>query len=120
MIKKILHKLADDHPDNNVFYWQGVCHDCGDKSKVTLTMIEEGFKIEGGAVYYPFCNDENTWKESETFFLKCEKCFKKDGILKNYQDCEVYQRVVGYLRPMSNWNDAKLAESENRKTFNLQ
>ena len=31
--------------------------------------------------------------------------------------CEVYSRVVGYLRPVNQWNDGKQAEFQNRKTF---
>ena len=31
--------------------------------------------------------------------------------------CEVYSRIVGYLRPIQNWNDAKVQEFKERKTF---
>jgi ribonucleoside-triphosphate reductase len=31
--------------------------------------------------------------------------------------CEVYSRVVGYLRPVDQWNDGKQAEFAIRKTF---
>jgi ribonucleoside-triphosphate reductase len=31
--------------------------------------------------------------------------------------CEVYSRIVGYLRPVSQWNDGKQAEYRIRKTF---
>jgi len=34
--------------------------------------------------------------------------------------CEVYSRVVGYLRPVSQWNDGKLAEFSDRKNFKLK
>lgn len=33
--------------------------------------------------------------------------------------CEVYSRVVGYIRPVNQWNDGKQAEYEDRKTFAL-
>lgn len=33
--------------------------------------------------------------------------------------CEVYSRVVGYLRPVQQWNDGKQAEFSNRKTFKV-
>jgi len=33
--------------------------------------------------------------------------------------CEVYSRVVGYLRPVQQWNDGKKAEFELRKTFKV-
>jgi ribonucleoside-triphosphate reductase len=32
---------------------------------------------------------------------------------------EVYSRVVGYLRPVNNWNKGKQEEFKNRKTFNI-
>ena len=36
------------------------------------------------------------------------------------QPCEVYSRVVGYLRPTSQWNDGKVAEYAERKAYNKQ
>lgn len=32
--------------------------------------------------------------------------------------CEVYSRVVGYLRPVQNWNKGKKEEFAMRKTMN--
>jgi ribonucleoside-triphosphate reductase len=31
--------------------------------------------------------------------------------------CEVYSRVVGYIRPIAQWNEGKQAEYEDRKEF---
>lgn len=31
--------------------------------------------------------------------------------------CEVYSRVVGYIRPVEQWNDGKQAEFKDRKLF---
>jgi anaerobic ribonucleoside-triphosphate reductase len=36
---------------------------------------------------------------------------------KHRQECEVYSRVTGYLTPIRQWNDAKLAEFKDRRTF---
>ncbi len=33
--------------------------------------------------------------------------------------CEVYSRVVGYLRPIEQWNDGKAEEFKERKTFKI-
>ena len=33
------------------------------------------------------------------------------------QKTEVYSRVVGYLRPVNQWNNGKKAEFKDRKTF---
>lgn len=32
---------------------------------------------------------------------------------------EVYSRITGYYRPVQNWNDGKLQEYENRKTYDV-
>jgi len=46
----------------------------------------------------------------EHFF--CPKCTVKTP-------CEVYSRVVGYLRPVQSWNEGKQEEFRQRKTFKL-
>jgi anaerobic ribonucleoside-triphosphate reductase len=33
------------------------------------------------------------------------------------QKCEIYSRVVGYLRPVDQWNNGKKQEFRERKTF---
>lgn len=33
------------------------------------------------------------------------------------QPCEVYSRIVGYIRPVSQWNVGKQSEWEDRKVF---
>ena len=33
--------------------------------------------------------------------------------------CEVYSRIVGYIRPVNQWNEGKRTEFKNRKTFNI-
>ncbi len=40
----------------------------------------------------------------------CPKCNSK---------CEIYSRVVGYLRPVSQWNEGKAEEFKVRKTFKV-
>ena len=39
---------------------------------------------------------------------------------KERTKCEVVSRVVGYLRPVQQWNEGKEAEFEDRKTFKVQ
>ena len=43
----------------------------------------------------------------------CPKCAIK-------QPCEVYSRVVGYIRPVSQWNLGKQEEFKDRKTFKIK
>jgi len=42
----------------------------------------------------------------------CPKCVVK-------QPCEVYSRVVGYLRPVQQWNEGKREEFKERKEFKI-
>lgn len=37
--------------------------------------------------------------------------------MKKRTECEVYSRVVGYLRPVSQWNPGKKQEFKDRKVF---
>jgi len=46
----------------------------------------------------------------------CPKCKEK----KEKTICEVYSRVVGYLRPVSQWNAGKQQEFKDRKTYDKQ
>ena len=34
-------------------------------------------------------------------------------------ECEIYSRVVGYMRPIKQWNKGKLREFHDRKTFKI-
>jgi len=36
------------------------------------------------------------------------------------QKCEVYSRVVGYLSPISEWNDGKQEEFKDRKNYDTK
>jgi len=110
MKAKRLEDLFNEDPDKDEIVFSGACHSCKKPVTVTARKIEEGFQVEGGAVYEPDVG-------SGRFFLKCDDCFRNNPTLTNYQPCEVYSRVVGYLRPVSQWNEGKQAEFALRKTF---
>ena len=77
--------------------FRGNCHDCEVKVNVLCAINENGeLKISGGAIYNPKVGTPPT----EQTFFKCDACYHKDKILRNYAPCEVYSRVVGYLRPV--------------------
>lgn len=40
--------------------------------------------------------------------------------MKTRTKCERYSRVVGYLRPLAQWNEGKQAEWEDRKMFEVK
>jgi len=35
------------------------------------------------------------------------------------RQCEVFSRIVGYLRPVQNWNDGKVAEFAMRQEYTV-
>ena len=65
--------------------------------------------------------------------VTCDKCGKEASLIKTNEDrdawvchdcehfisyqCEIYSRVVGYMRPISQWNKGKQQEFKDRKTF---
>ena len=67
---------------------ENYCHDCKGEIKINGKSIENGFRV-----LYEDEGDKFT-------ILKCKECFEKSPALKNYRECEVYSRVVGYLRPV--------------------
>ena len=90
--------------------FRGNCHDCDVPVEVLCSINENGeIVISGGAVYNPL--------NTEQPFFKCDKCFQNDKVLRNWRECEVYSRVVGYIRPVKQWNKGKLEEYKQRKEF---
>lgn len=84
------------------------CHDCGKEIKIEEKELKNGVLLQYKT------------GEEEIEILKCNDCFKKNSSLTNYQSCEVYSRIVGYLRPVQQWNVGKQEEFKNRKDFNLK
>jgi len=82
------------------------CHDCQKE------IIFDGDEIKNGKLLKYILPDG----EEKTIF-KCNECFEKSQSLNNYQQTEVYSRVVGYLRPVSQWNEGKQQEFKDRKEF---
>ncbi|MFA6160119.1 MAG: anaerobic ribonucleoside-triphosphate reductase [Parcubacteria group bacterium] len=63
-------------------------------------------------------NDEVAKYETNSGeFFKCRKCHTADSVLRNFQETEVYSRIVGYIRPVSQWNAGKAEEYKDRKEY---
>ena len=45
---------------------------------------------------------------------------KKEVINMERTKCEVFSRVVGYLRPVAQWHEGKQAEFKDRKTYKVK
>jgi anaerobic ribonucleoside-triphosphate reductase len=81
------------------------CHDCKKEIKIGENKILNGKEL----VY----NDNG----EKITVLKCNTCFDKNPSLNNFRKCEVYSRVVGYLRPVEQWNKGKKQEYKERKNY---
>ena len=93
------------------FAFSGKCHDCDNQvTVITIMNLDTGeLSVTGGAL----------WKMEgmEKPFFKCDSCFGKDPVLRNFQPCEVWSRIVGYLRPVKQWNKGKQEEYKYRTEF---
>ncbi|MBU3942389.1 anaerobic ribonucleoside-triphosphate reductase [Patescibacteria group bacterium] len=49
--------------------------------------------------------------------FKCSECYENNPSLNKFQKCEVYSRVVGYIRPVDQWHVGKRQEYKDRKEF---
>ena len=76
------------------------CHDCGKLLKKGDSVVVYDLEEQGGETFY-----------------KCDQCYEKNETLENFQNCEVYARIVGYIRPVGQWNAGKAEEFCDRKEF---
>ena len=81
------------------------CHDCGKEIAINEQEIKDGVFL----VY-----DHNGEKIN---ILKCNSCYEKSPALTNFRECEVYSRVVGYIRPVQQWHKGKRQEFGERLEF---
>jgi hypothetical protein len=81
------------------------CRDCGKTIKVA------GEELIGGKILVY----EDGQQRIEA--VKCDQCYQADPSLSNYKKTEVYSRIVGYLRPVSQWNKGKKEEYDQRKNL---
>jgi anaerobic ribonucleoside-triphosphate reductase len=50
---------------------------------------------------------------------KCKECYEKNESLDNFRECEVFTRIVGYLRPKKSANPGKQQEMKERVNYKL-
>ncbi|MFC1728533.1 ribonucleoside triphosphate reductase [Nanoarchaeota archaeon] len=83
-----------------------------DSVKALIKKVTDNFKIPYFTLTPTFsvCPDHGYIFGEHTF---CPKC-KEKGEEKT---CEVYSRVVGYLRPIKQWNEGKQEEFRERKLY---
>jgi len=83
------------------------CHDCNKKAEIEKEEAKNGF----------FLTYEDGNQKINVF--KCTECFEKNKSLTNFKKCEVYSRVVGYIRPVQQWHRGKRQEYGEREEFKM-
>ena len=102
--------------DVGIITYEGQCHDCKKDTTVDIEKEADGkVTVRNGAVY-PV---QDVDFEKVKIYIKCDDCFQINQTLTNFRKCAVYSRVVGFLRPVSDWNKGKTAEWNDRKSFKL-
>lgn len=86
--------------ENNI-----LCHDCGAVMEIDNEEIKNGVEL----VY------DDAGEKIKIF--KCADCYAKNAGLANFRKCEVYSRVVGYIRPVQQWHKGKKQEYAEREEF---
>ena len=82
------------------------CDLCGRELKLKGNELLDGFQL----VF-------NIGGNKKVKIFRGKECYEKDKTLSNFQECEVYTRVVGYLRPISHFNIGKQQEYKERINF---
>jgi anaerobic ribonucleoside-triphosphate reductase len=65
------------------------------------------------------CNEKIKPGDSNVSFWKKEKAYRCENCTNKRVGTEVYSRIVGYIRPVQQWNVGKSAEFCDRKTFKV-
>ena len=88
-----------------------ICHDC------KKDILVENDEIKNG-VYLAYDLPAQTGNgDNKINIFKCNECYAKSPALTNFQACEVYSRVVGYIRPVQQWHKGKKQEFGERTEF---
>lgn len=101
-----MQELSDKIGDHQHARVHVTCMDCGERFDICLERIgPEQIEIKNGAIGKRDCEH----------LFKCQACWEKN---KSFgRECDVYSRVVGYLRPVTAWNAGKQEEYKMRKVF---
>jgi len=97
----------EDSGFDNLIKYKNYCHDCKKEIKIENKQIKNGVLL----------NYEDNGEKFTVF--KCNECFQKNPRLTNFRKCEVYSRIVGYLRPIQQWNIGKIQEFNERREYKI-
>lgn len=107
-----MQELSDQMGENQYAKITCVCIDCGKEFILNAERVEDeegkqSIDLTGGVI----------GKRDHQYLCKCDECYEKDNNFGS--KCEVYSRVVGYLRPKEQMNDAKREEFDMRVNYKM-
>ncbi len=85
----------------NLAEFEAYCYDCANNDVKTQMKFDEQGNVVNGQMIQKTVTEKN--RDIKIRF-KCKSCFEKNPKWEDLQECEVYSRVVDYLRPVSQWN----------------
>jgi hypothetical protein len=109
MEKSYLQKLSDKIGDHQYASINATCMDCGKPFTIQVERISpKRLEIKNGAI--------GVRRKTGEIHFKCEDCKENN----NWgMPSEVYSRVVGYLRPVGDWNTGKQTEYGMRTEYSI-
>lgn len=90
---------------------RGKCHDCEKDLSISVRLTDDDVLEIDHPFWYMFDLDK--------CFAKCNECYEIEPMLKNFQPCEVFSRVCGYVRPVKQYNPGKQAEKAMRVDYKI-
>ena len=88
--------------------------------KIYCDLCKKELKLKGDELSNGFQLIYNIGGNKKVKIFRCKECYEKDKTLSNFQECEVYTRVVGYLRPVKHFNVGKQQEYKERENFKIK
>jgi len=105
-----LHELFDENPEQAKLGFDGSCHDAGKRSRSEWRLPLRASR--SAAVRY-------TSRSPAYFLPNARRVSKRIHTSRIIAAAKVYSRVVGYLRPIEQWNEGKQAEFRERKAYRV-
>ena len=109
--KEYIDKLFEES-GNLCIELKGMCQKC--KGDVSIVIFKEDMDISGNGGMIVGDQFDSTPQ------FKCTKCLEEDGGMISPTRCEVFSRVVGYLRPVQAFNKGKQEEFKARINYNME
>lgn len=114
-VSEIIQKLSDKIGNHQYADVGVTCCNCNEDFTIKLIRKSStSIDIYGGVIAV-VPDSSSTDSSEQKLLFKCDNC--KDDTYFG-RECEVYSRVVGYLRPVVSWNQGKQDEFKLRKVYN--